>query len=136
MDTMTQTKSRAEKFWTHPAVVFFIAFFCCFLWGSASPAIKIGYELFTIGAGDLASRFVFAGVRFFLAGMMVIAFGSVQQRRFLHPSKISWKYVFVLMTFQTILQYIFWQLLSSGLRSLQPRKSPAVSRASWASSSS
>ena len=108
MDTMTQTKSRAEKFWTHPAAVFFIAFFCCFLWGSASPAIKIGYELFTIGAGDLASRFVFAGVRFFLAGMMVIAFGSAQQRRFLHPSGNSWKYVFVLMTFQTILQYIFF----------------------------
>ena len=52
---MTQTKSRAEKFWTHPAAVFFIAFFCCFLWGSASPAIKIGYELVSIGAGDLAS---------------------------------------------------------------------------------
>ena len=82
-------------------------FYCCFLWGSASPAIKIGYELFSIGAGDLASRFVFAGVRFFLAGMMVIAFGSAQQRRFLHPSGNSWKYVFVLMTFQTILQYIF-----------------------------
>ena len=104
---MTQTKSRAEKFWTHPAVVFFIAFFCCFLWGSASPAIKIGYELFTIGAGDLASRFVFAGVRFFLAGMMVIAFGSVQQRRFLHPSKISWKYVFVLMTSLFLAAFVF-----------------------------
>ena len=104
----TQTKTGSEKFWTRPAAVFFFAFICCFLWGSASPAIKIGYELFTIGAGDLASRFVFAGVRFFIAGIMVITLGSIQQHRFLYPKKTSWPYVFVLMLFQTILQYIFF----------------------------
>ncbi|MCH4032314.1 MAG: DMT family transporter [Lachnospiraceae bacterium] len=108
MGNMTQAKSRAEKFWTSPVTVFLVAFFCCFLWGSASPAIKIGYEFFSIGANDLASRIVFAGTRFCIAGMMVIAFGSMQHHTFLRPQRTGWKYVFVLMLFQTILQYIFF----------------------------
>ena len=96
------------KFWTNPAAVFLVAFFCCLLWGSASPSIKIGYALFSIGAEDLASRFVFAGVRFMIAGGMVIAIGSMMERRFLRPTRESWRYVLVLMLFQTILQYIFF----------------------------
>lgn len=108
MTNVTSKRRQPEKFWKSPAIVFLAAFFCCFLWGSASPAIKIGYQLFSIGADDLASRIVFAGTRFFLAGIMVIAFGSIQQRKFLHPQKSGWKYVAVLMCFQTILQYIFF----------------------------
>ena len=43
-------------------VVVLSAVFCCVLWGSASPAIKIAYELFRIDASDTASRLVLAGV--------------------------------------------------------------------------
>lgn len=95
-------------FWTNPFAVFLFAFFCCFLWGSASPSIKIGYALFAIGEGDFASRILFAGIRFCIAGMMVIAVGSIQNRHFLLPAKRSWKYVAVLALFQTILQYVFF----------------------------
>ena len=35
---------------------------CCFLWGSAAPAIKIGYQLFRIESSDTASILMFAGV--------------------------------------------------------------------------
>ena len=42
-------------------VVVLSAVFCCVLWGSASPAIKIAYELFRIDASDTASRLVLAG---------------------------------------------------------------------------
>ena len=37
-------------------VVVLSAVFCCVLWGSASPAIKIAYELFRIDASDTPSR--------------------------------------------------------------------------------
>ena len=99
---------KRTRFWTNPLTVFLFAFICCFLWGSASPAIKIGYSMFSIGAGDLASRILFAGTRFMLAGIMVVVTGSIQNRHFLRPQKGNWPYVFVLMTFQTILQYIFF----------------------------
>ena len=44
------------------------AAFCCLLWGSAFPCIKIGYALFDIAGTDTASQMLFAGTRFLLAG--------------------------------------------------------------------
>ena len=64
---------------TKTGVVFFCALICCFLWGSAFPCIKIGYGLFSIGASDSTSQIVFAGMRFTLAGILVILFGSLLQ---------------------------------------------------------
>lgn len=105
--------------WTRFPVVFLAAFFCCTLWGSASPAIKIGYEFFAIPAGDTPSRILFAGVRFILAGLMVIAAGSVLQKRALVPKRSSLKYVAALALTQTILQYVFFYMAlahTSGVR--------------------
>ena len=101
---------KEKSIWTKPFIVFLAAFICCFLWGSASPAIKIGYRLFAIGAEDTPSRVLFAGVRFTLAGLMVIVFLSVRRKKPALPQKGNWKYVFALMTFQTILQYVFFYM--------------------------
>ena len=49
------------------------------LWGSAYPAIKIGYELFHIAADDSFSKILFAGYRFALAGILVIIFTSIME---------------------------------------------------------
>lgn len=43
----------------------------CVLWGSAFPALKIGYELLGLAPGDYAGRLLFAGYRFFLAGVIL-----------------------------------------------------------------
>ena len=63
------------------------AMFCCLLWGSAFPSIKLGYQLFEIAAGDSASQILFAGIRFTLAGILVILAGSVLQGKLLKPEK-------------------------------------------------
>ncbi len=97
-----------RRFWTEPVVVFVAALICCFLWGSASPAIKIGYVLFNVPKGDLASRILFAGVRFTIAGLMVIIFDSIRKKKISVPKRQSVKYVLALMCFQTILQYVFF----------------------------
>lgn len=55
-------------------VVMFLAGICCFLWGSATPAIKTGYRLFQIQSSDAMSIILFAGMRFLLAGFLVILF--------------------------------------------------------------
>lgn len=96
--------------WQKKWAVFLTALFCCMLWGSASPAIKIGYALFQIEADDTAGRILFAGVRFALAGVMVIVYDSLRHHAFHHPCRGSWKYVFLLMCFQTIGQYIFFYM--------------------------
>ncbi|WP_330377441.1 hypothetical protein [Cellulosilyticum ruminicola] len=61
-----------KKFITQTWFVALAAFICCLLWGSAYPCIKIGYELFNIEASDLAGKFLFAGYRFTLAGLLVL----------------------------------------------------------------
>ncbi len=100
--------NKSLSIWTNMAVVVLTAIFCCVLWGSASPAIKIAYELFRIPADDTASRLMLAGARFILAGAMTILFGSVISGRFLLPQKKSWKYVLILALLQTIGQYYFF----------------------------
>lgn len=105
--------------WRRPLVLFVTAFFCCTLWGSASPAIKIGYELFAVGADDTPARILFAGCRFVIAGIMVIAAGSLLERRFLHPTRQSFRYVLLLGCFQTVVQYTFFYMAlahTSGVR--------------------
>ncbi|MCR5100842.1 MAG: DMT family transporter [Butyrivibrio sp.] len=97
-----------EGLWKNNIFVCIVAFICCFLWGSAFPCIKIGYEVFQIASDDLGSRLVFAGVRFFMAGLLVIIFGSILNKNVLIPKKESKFPIFVLMMFQTILQYFFF----------------------------
>ena len=90
------------------AIAFAGAFVCCFLWGSAFPGIKIGYELWNIEQQETWRIIRFAGLRFFLAGVLVILFGSVIQKRLLIPRKDEWPKIILLSLFQTIGQYVFF----------------------------
>ena len=105
--------------WAWFPVTVLTAIFCCILWGSASPAIKIAYELFKIGPEDTASRIMLAGARFMIAGAMTILFGSILARKFLLPKKESWRNVLVLSLVQTVGQYYFFFMAlanTSGVR--------------------
>ena len=96
------------KFWKKPINVFLIAFLCCALWGSAAPFIKTGYSLFQINGSDTYSILLFAGLRFFLAGIMVLIVGSFLQKKPLLPRKENAKGIMTLALFQTIGQYFFF----------------------------
>lgn len=99
-----------EKFFTRTAVVWAGALICCFLWGSAFPSIKIGYSLFQIESSQIPSQILFAGIRFFFAGILAVLIGCVTRRKFLVPQKQSWKKIFKLSSLQTIGQYIFFYI--------------------------
>ncbi len=98
----------SKKVFQNPVAVCLFALFCCFLWGSAFPCIKIGYAL--LGIEGTGSILLFAGLRFFLAGLLVIAFGSVGAKRFLRPQRQSLPYVLILALAQTFLQYLFFYI--------------------------
>ena len=99
-----------KTFITKPLGIGLLACLCCLLWGSATPAIKIGYEWFGIGAGDVASRILFAGVRFVLAGILTVIFGSLIAGKLLLPQKASWGMICKLGLVQTVFQYIFFYM--------------------------
>ena len=89
-------------------IVFLLAMLCCFLWGSATPAIKIGYTMFGIENSDTMSIILFAGVRFFLAGVLVIIFQSIMAGRFIKPEKAALPSIVKLSLAQTIIQYFLF----------------------------
>ncbi|MDE5996144.1 MAG: DMT family transporter, partial [Eubacterium sp.] len=71
----------------------------------------VGYSLFDIKAEDSYSQILFAGIRFFLAGVMVIIIGSIMQKRVLYPKgKAEFGRVALLSLFQTILQYTLFYI--------------------------
>ena len=92
------------------ALIFLVAFVCCFLCGSAFPGIKIGYSLWGISGDDTWQIIRFAGIRFFLAGALVIAFASLMRRRLLLPEKNELGKIAFLSLFQTVGQYILFYL--------------------------
>ena len=86
---------------------YFAAVFCTLLWGTAFPFIKLGYSSFEIAESDIGSKLLFAGLRFAIAGVMVLVFLCVCERKFTLPNKDEILPVTVLGLVMTAGQYIF-----------------------------
>lgn len=98
-------KSKFSHFLQKKTVVFLGAMLCCALWGSAYPCVKLSMELFSIGANDTSKQILLAGVRFTLAGVLVVLFGSISSKKLIVPRKNQLTKICKLMIFQTVLQY-------------------------------
>ena len=84
-----------------------LAFLCAFGWSLAYPLIKIGYQQFQINSDDLGGKILFAGIRFFFAGIFVLGFCrcnriSLQMKR---KKDITW--LIALAVVNTTLHYMF-----------------------------
>ena len=86
--------------------VFVLALLCCFLWGSAFPAIKLGYKFMGVSSEQWMDQILYGGIRFFFAGALVVLFEWTCRRKILLPSRKMLPHIGVLGIFQTILQYI------------------------------
>lgn len=106
----TEPSNKSETLLQKGIVVFVLAAICCLLWGSAFPCVKIGYRLFEIDAADTFAQITFAGVRFVLAGIIAMLFGSLLERKWLMPTRQSVPMIAKLCFFQTILQYMFFYI--------------------------
>ncbi|MDD3277505.1 MAG: DMT family transporter [Lachnospiraceae bacterium] len=107
---MNTSETPTRPLLTRTLIVCLTAMLCCFLWGSAFPCIKIGYRLFAIDSADTGSQILFAGVRFTLAGLLVILLGSLTTRRLLLPKKESLPSVLKLSMLQTVIQYLLFYI--------------------------
>lgn len=83
------------------------AIVCTLLWGTAFPFIKLGYEAFSVAEESFGDKLLFAGLRFSLAGAMVLAFLCARKRRFVPPGKEDLRAVLLLGGLQTFGQYLF-----------------------------
>jgi len=101
---MENTKN---KIFTNPLFIALVAVFCCALWGSATPFIKIGYSMI-LPQGNVPSTMLFAGIRFTLAGIITVIIYSIARRTFLVPKKENVGRILTVSCFQTVIQYIFF----------------------------
>jgi len=80
------------------------AVFVNILWGSPFALIKLGYNAFGI-TNNTGSKLLFAGIRFFLAGILIILYGSFMKKKFLKPTKNNISSILLLSLTQTVLLY-------------------------------
>jgi len=110
--------SSNNKLLTNNFIVAIAAMLCCALWGSATPFIKIGYQLIR-AENNVPSTILFAGVRFFFAGVLTVLIYSIARRKFLLPKKENLGAIATVSCFQTIIQYLFFYIglsLTTGVK--------------------
>ena len=84
---MKETKQ--QSVFSRVIVAIPLAMLACFLWGSAFPCVKIGYRLFNVDTSAVPNIWMYAGVRFTMSGILIIAIMSIINRRFLYPKNRS-----------------------------------------------
>ena len=83
------------------------AFFCALGWSLAYPLIKIGYRQFGIAPDDLGGKILFAGIRFFLAGALVLAFCLIRKTKCEIKCKKDYLWLILFAAVNTTLHYMF-----------------------------
>lgn len=96
--------NKNNNFLTNPVAVTLLSILCCALWGSAFPAIKIGFDLMNIETAG--SKILYAGCRFMLAGILTLILASIIEKRFVTIKKSSIPAVCMQGLLQTTVQYI------------------------------
>ncbi|MEQ6378064.1 DMT family transporter [Bacillaceae bacterium S4-13-56] len=85
-----------------------IAVFCSILWGSAFPVLKISYEEMQMAPDDIIAKIVFAGIRFLLAGLLVLGFLVIRNPGRILITRRQFFVLIILGVVQTALQYFFF----------------------------
>ncbi len=78
-----------------------LAIVACLLWSTVYAVIKIGLQY--------DSPLHFAGLRFIISGLMILPF-TVKPARFISMLKTHWKLVMMVMSLQTLMNYILFYL--------------------------
>src|SRR5699024_942481 len=99
-----------EKTFTKKRNILIISLICTALWGSAFPALKISYEKLALETTDIYSRIYLAGIRFFLASLLVFLYGKFIFKVDIDFKKEYAKPILILGLLQTSLQYFFFYI--------------------------
>lgn len=95
------TKGKMSTNWSS----LILCFVCTFFWGAGYPVLKMSYEYWAIESNDVASKLLFAGIRFAIAGLLLVFFSSIRKRTFAYPPRQMLPKVAALGLCQTVFQY-------------------------------
>ena len=84
-----------------------LAVICSVGWSLAYPFIKLGYQSFQIASDDLGGKILFAGIRFFMAGLFVMLFCAFRKTGLDLKVKRDLRWLLLLALVNTTLHYMF-----------------------------
>ena len=84
-----------------------LAVICSVGWSLAYPFIKLGYQSFQIASDDLGGKILFAGIRFFMAGLFVMLFCAFRKTGLDLKDKRDLRWLLLLALVNTTLHYMF-----------------------------
>lgn len=76
-----------RSIFSNKATAIALAVLVSILWGTLFPTIKIGYKAFGIDSTQVASILLFAGLRFLISGILLIAADSAKKKRIDLPDR-------------------------------------------------
>ena len=91
-----------------PAWVVVFALTAAIAWGWAFPLIKVGFSAFGITADMTGSKMLFAGIRFAVAGLIVLSVARSNGRSFKTGKLIDWRFILAFALMNTTLHYFFF----------------------------
>ena len=101
---------KSEKIFKNKFLFIIFAVITTALWGTAFPGVKLGYEWFSIGSGDTGSKLLFAGVRFMLAGALVLLIYCIKAKRLPKFTKEQATPIILLSLVQIVGNYFFYYI--------------------------
>lgn len=90
------------------SVMLLTAMFCCLLWGSAFPGLKLTYQL--VGDTNAFQKLWLAGIRFTLAGAGILVFAKLKMRAKLRPGPKELPFILLIALLQTFGAYVFYYI--------------------------
>ncbi len=102
---MEQTKI---SIFQRPVWVVVFALTAAIAWGWAFPLIKVGFSAFGITADMTGSKMLFAGIRFAVAGLIVLSVARSSGRSFKAGKTGDWWFILAFALMNTTLHYFFF----------------------------
>lgn len=95
-----------KSIWQRPVWVAIFAFTAAFTWGWAYPLIKLGFAEFGITPDQTGSKMLFAGVRFAISGLIILAMAKGAQRSFVMSTGVrGWAFILIFALLNTSIHY-------------------------------
>ena len=97
-----------QSIFQRPLWVVVFALTAAIAWGWAFPLIKVGFSAFGITADMTGSKILFAGIRFAIAGLIVLSVARSSGRSFQTSRRIDWRFILAFALMNTTLHYFFF----------------------------
>ena len=99
------TKENTNTIFSRPLWVTIFALTAATAWGWAYPLIKLGFSEFGITQEMTGSKILFAGIRFCLSGIIVLAIARAARRDFSPKKRNAWPYIAAYAMLNTTIHY-------------------------------